>query len=149
MARTRRGGYSNRTDKLAVQTPKGQAYGERQASEESQRAVPLPDANAQFQQTLAAAQAHDFQPVGLGQPSSRPDEPLTAGMPIGAGAGPESANLIYNAPTTDPDLMTLAGYVPTLELLAMQPGTTEATRNLIRRLRGGAPSDAVRRDPWA
>ena len=68
--------YTNRTDlKQPVTAPTGQAYGERKAQVDAQRAIPLPQAPPV---------------VPLGAPTQRPQEPLTAGLPVGPGPGPEA-----------------------------------------------------------
>lgn len=86
-------------------------YGEGERSLESQRRMPVADysataegasgqpagggsANPQppvgsLDQALAAAQAMAPPTNLLTQPSARPNEPLTAGLPIGPGPGPE------------------------------------------------------------
>lgn len=75
--------YTNRTDLAAdiqpIAAPAGQTYGKRGRQEAAQAVVPLPDLTA----TLGAL-------PGLADPSARPDEPLTAGMPMGPGPGPAS-----------------------------------------------------------
>lgn len=77
------------------------------------------------------------------RPTERPSEPLTAGLSVGAGPGPEALNL---QTPNDSDLIALAPYLPVLELLSSQPNATVATRNLIRRVRGASPLEAVQRD---
>jgi hypothetical protein len=57
-------------------------------------------------------------------------------MPMGPGAGPDMLNM------QDPnglDIDEVAKYLPTLELMAMQPTATTATRNWVRRLRAMVP----------
>ena len=85
------GNYANRSDMTQpVQVPTGQAYGERQASEASQAAAPLPQAADPWDTVMQHAQAMPFQPVPLNAPSERPHEPVTHGLPTGPGAGPEA-----------------------------------------------------------
>jgi len=71
--------YPNRTDLNAdrqpVRVPSGGRYGDRQAAEAAQRIMPLPDNRPDV--------------VPLDAPSRRPDEPVTAGLPVGPGPGPE------------------------------------------------------------
>lgn len=80
--------YPNRTDLNAgpsaqpVQAAAGQPYGERGAQEAAQRAQPLPQASPSGMIALPG----ELGP--LNAPTSRPNEPLTAGLPIGPGAGP-------------------------------------------------------------
>lgn len=72
--------YSQRTDLMPsaqpVRVQSGQEYGQRQAQEQAQRAVPLPGPTP-------------TPPVPLSAPSMKPTEPVTAGLPIGPGPGPE------------------------------------------------------------
>lgn len=76
--------YPNRTDLAAdrapaqpAQAPKGQTYGEAQRMEQAMQQLPVPDLAAQLNAI-----------PGLTDPSTRPDEPLTAGLPFGPGPGP-------------------------------------------------------------
>lgn len=111
---------ANRTDRMAVQTPTGLPYGEAGQLQAAQQAVPIaatapppspgpsqppPGATSEvpggsnpppggMAAILAAAQA--MQPPsgpGLSAPTQRPNEPVTAGLPVGAGPGPEVLNL--------------------------------------------------------
>lgn len=103
----------NRSDLTEPPGPKpgsvqvsGQPYGQRQATEQALKAVPAGPGStpvAPPQQTpptgvspeaMAAAQAMPFQPVDLFGPTQRPDEPVTSGLPFGAGPGPE----VFKAP---------------------------------------------------
>jgi hypothetical protein len=87
--------YPNRTDlnnpakKLAVTTAPGQTYGEAGAQRRAQQAVPMGAPQA----PQVAQQQQQRQPLPvtpLNAPSERPDEPVTAGNPLGAGPGMES-----------------------------------------------------------
>lgn len=100
------GAYANRTDLTQpVSVPTGLPYGERQALEEAQQQTPLPQ-QAGMDQILAAAQGHPFQPVPLNAPTERPYEPITHGLPIGPGGGPEVMR--RTAPTQSMQLRQLA-----------------------------------------
>lgn len=72
--------YANRTDLAAdtqpVAVPTGQPYGEAGRQESAMRQMGIPDLQAQLQAL-----------PGLLDPSARPEEPLTAGMPMGPGPG--------------------------------------------------------------
>lgn len=93
------GAYANRTDLTtgtqAVSAPSGLPYGQRQAMEQAQQQAPLPQQG--LDQILAAAQSHGFNPVQLNAPTERPYEPITHGLPIGPGGGPEVLNLPTNS----------------------------------------------------
>lgn len=69
--------YGNRSDLQAAprqpaKAAPNQQYGERKRQMDAQRSMPLPG-----QRPFA-------------RPSERPDEPITAGLPVGAGPGPEA-----------------------------------------------------------
>jgi len=85
--------YPNRTDLNAdrqpVRVPSGGRYGDRQAAEAAQRMMPLPDNRPDV--------------VPLDAPSRRPDEPVTAGLPVGPGPGPEMLQPMRGGFSTDPD----------------------------------------------
>lgn len=93
------GGYAAQP----ADAPTGMGYGERQASIESQQALPMAQVSApggggppqpsqdpaQRLQAAVAAAKRMRPPAPLTGPSQRPGEPLTAGMAMGPGAGPE------------------------------------------------------------
>ena len=90
--------YTNRSDLNAqpVRAAAGQPYGQRGAQEAAQRAVPLPG-------------PRDL-PTPLGAPSERPDEPLTAGAPFGAGRMSPSLQAQAAAPIapgSQPDVLRI------------------------------------------
>lgn len=132
---------SNRSDLQTPRAPTGQPYGAHQDSIQSQQAVPLPQSRPPTPGAgaIPAAQAHNFQPVGLGDPTSRPDEPITAGLALGAGVGP--GGLPQGQPP-DPDALRLRPLLPILELMANQQDSSVAMRQYVRRLRAAIPPDA-------
>lgn len=148
--RTGKGPYGNRTDMnrpQAVQAAPSKVYGQGVAQEASQRAVPVAAPPAQRQAvapaTPAAGAPPGPPPGGMGdllRPTERPDEPMTAGMSLGAGPGPEALGQMFQDPAKQ-DLMAFAPYLPTLELLANLPESSVETRNFVRRLRGSMPLD--------
>lgn len=94
-----------------IAEPTGRPYGERKESVDSQRAMPLPqdpgpqagpapagpaspagapapDPEARLEAAMRTAQRMRA-PQPLFGPTTRPGEPITAGMPTGAGPGPE------------------------------------------------------------
>jgi hypothetical protein len=89
------GAYPQRTDLAQrraqpVRAPTGLPYGDRKALEDAQRALPLPDISSE----APAPQTLPVPPPGvlgpLDRPTERPNEPLTAGLSIGEGPGPEA-----------------------------------------------------------
>ena len=102
MPPTRRGGrggrrqgqpgktYQNRSDlNQAPRAVPGQTYGQAGAQIAAQRAVPLPNAQAQMAPGSAPSTTVPA-PVPLDAPTTRPGEPVTAGIAMGPGAGPEA-----------------------------------------------------------
>jgi hypothetical protein len=81
----------------------------------------------------ATTQAGQITP--LYAPTQRPDEPITAGVPIGAGPGPEVLAMNTPAADTDTDKQRLLSYLPALEVLAQSPNSSQAFRNYVRTLR--------------
>jgi hypothetical protein len=66
----------------------GGGYGEGKALMETQRAAPM--ASAAPSPSMPAARTLGLPPVvGLTDPTQRPDEPITHGLPFGPGGGPE------------------------------------------------------------
>jgi len=75
------GALSQRTDMMTASNPN--VYGDRKATEELMSAAPM--AKAETMSTPSPV-------VGLFEPTTRPDEPITAGSPVGPGPGPEVLN---------------------------------------------------------
>ena len=92
--------YPNRSDlnRQPVRTVPGQTYGQAGQQAAAQKAVPLPQSQPVPQQPFVPPD-----PGLLSAPSARPNEPVTAGVPIGAGPGPEALG-----PYSGPDDMVLA-----------------------------------------
>lgn len=100
-------GYSNRTDLNAARKVEftGQPYGERTRQAESQAAVPPGPTPVPGAARAAAPQPQGPAPGTLGSlldPTAKPEEPITAGLPFGAGAGPSPS-----MPSGDPDVDAL------------------------------------------
>jgi hypothetical protein len=108
--------YSNRTDMAVppsqpVRVPAGRGYGEATALESAQQAAPLPQSAApgmDLASIVSAGQGMPFPEETLGSPSTRPTEPLTAGLPFGPGPGPEILGRIPGAPTAAATFARLA-----------------------------------------
>lgn len=99
MPRARHGGrrqgtpgqaYGNRTDlnqnRQPIRVASGQEYGARQAQVAAQKAVPLPAPPVPASPPAPAPGSFG----AFNRPTEFPDEPLTAGLPVGPGAGPEA-----------------------------------------------------------
>lgn len=119
----RRPRTGNRSD-LTVAPPQpvraasGQQYGKRQQQEQAQRAIPLPQQQVPRLDLNAVLQSAQNAPAPAGLlagPSDSPDEPVTAGLPFGAGPGPEA---LGGAPHVD-ELRALYQAYPNPDLLAL------------------------------
>lgn len=66
---------------------------------------------------------------GIDAPTQYPDEPITAGLPIGPGPGP-------NRDPRMVETQALRRYLPLLELYIDRPDTPDSVRSLFRYIRG-------------
>ncbi len=115
------------------------AYGNAAAQLRSMQALPLAPASPSPPQVAPVNGTGAAPPLippnlpPLNRPTERPDEPLTAGIDRGPGVGSEVMR--------DPNANTQLGpeLIVSLELLASLPDASDATRNLVRRLRGRLP----------
>lgn len=131
------------SDVQPPRAPTGLPQGEHKALIDSQKSVPIPNAAGRTQMAIQQALQGGQPPLGDGammlNPTGNPLEPVTHGLPIGAGAGPEA--IAAPAVPTTVDDYAMAGYLPMLEALADRPNTTAATRAWVRRVRGTLPAN--------
>lgn len=135
------GALSKRTDggpsdqKQPVRVPTGGAYGDATALRQQQQGAPLaadPGGAAAPAPGLLAGLNIPTGP-NFGAATQQPDVPVTAGAATGAGPGLEALGL----PNQEgQDIQALAAYLPVFELMANQPGSFSATRNLVRAIKG-------------
>jgi hypothetical protein len=123
------GKYAKRTD---LQYQPG-AYGEGVAYDAAKSGAPLASApkNPKLSQ---APQVSPAQPpvTGLYEPTARPNEPVTHGVDAGAGAGSEA--LMMRGPDDTNFRANITQYLPVLNFVSDQPGTSPETRDAIRQL---------------
>ncbi len=126
------GKFSKRTDMNMGSI----AYGEGKETQEIKSGAPL--ARTQGARPAPASQVREAAaqtPVTpLFAPTQRPDEPITAGIPMGAGPGPE-ALAINNNMDNEQDRIRMISYLPALEAAAADPNSSQAFRNYVRMLR--------------
>ena len=73
--------------------------------------------------------------TSLDAPTDRPAEPLTEGMPFGAGNGPQV--MYANSQTAAAeDMKRLRAALPVLSIIADMPSSSNAFRNYVTHLRG-------------
>jgi hypothetical protein len=122
------GKFAKRTD-LNVEST---GYGDKVAYDANKSAAPL--ATAQKSPLLSQApQVQPVQGVGLYDPTQRPNEPVTAGVDVGAGPGSES--LMINQISND-DKDIVAKYLPSLTSMASAQDTPQSFRAFVSFLQG-------------
>lgn len=117
------GALSQRTDgrQPTMDLPNAK-YGENAAFRDAQQAAPMSESGPDLSQI-----------VPLGAPTERPDEPISAGLSGGPGAGPSIPNT--QSPLTEEQRARLRSYLPALVVLASRPDADANTRQLVRQLR--------------
>lgn len=111
--------YSNRRDlnTLPIRTTTGQRYGQAKAQASAQSAIPL----AAPQAPAPGSTPPPPPPPGLGAavpltaPTSRPEEPVTAGLNMGAGPGSEA--LFQSPDPAELEIRALYALYPNNDLL--------------------------------
>ncbi len=87
------GPYSTRTDQLRFQSPEYGAGVEQAAIKAGAPLARTPDVNPMSRSEMGMAPSQT--PITpLYAPSERPDEPITSGIPLGAGPGPEALGTV-------------------------------------------------------
>lgn len=129
------GAMSRRTDGGPAQPIRelpNAEYGEGKAFRELQQAQSLPSGP---QLPSPPVSLPDVPVVPMNAPSSRPNEPVTAGANAGPGPGMDALGL---PDQMSQELSFLRARLPALEILANMPNSSLAVRSYVRRLRGMA-----------
>ena len=127
------GKFSQRTDKQPIAQLNNANYGEQKAYKQLQQDAPMaaspdvPGGKPDLSQMFQGASAN-VTPIGAD--SSQPNTPVTDG----ANAGPGQGQAAVTPPTSQASKV-LASYLPALEFMANQPGTSDAARNLVRQIK--------------
>jgi len=126
------GKFSTRTDGLSFESTEYGSGVENAANKAGAPLAKTPDVRATSRSEMGMAPS---QVTPLYAPSERPGEPITSGIAMGEGPGPEVLGI--NAPNidTDSDLQRLVSYLPAFEVMAQSPNSTQAFRNYVRILR--------------
>ena len=127
------GKFSKRTDGLSFQSTE---YGSGVENAAIKSGAPLARTadvrGARASDVRAAAAGAPVTP--LYAPTERPGEPITTGIPMGDGAGPEVLGINNNLDTQE-DRDRMLSYLPALEVVAASPTSSQAFRNYVRQLR--------------
>lgn len=130
------GQFSKRTDKAVANANRSLPnadYGEQaqyQAAQQGMQHAPAQDVNVSGMNfnDLFGNPAQNV--VGLGEPSQMPNTPVTDGADL----GPGNDSSILSSSQKESD-QTMVAYLPALEFMANQPGSSDAARNLVRNLK--------------
>lgn len=124
------GQFSQRTDKAvsaANNTLPNAGYGENADYQDLKSSAPMAN-SGQIASSFSSLFGNPSQNViGLNADSTMPDVPVTDGAAAGPGQGPEALSSTQNQSND-----YLASYLPALEFIANQPGSSDAARNLVR-----------------
>jgi hypothetical protein len=127
------GALSKRTDGRVAE---GFAYGMNKQINEQAAGAPL----AKIAQTVARPMnvAPSQPPITtLTEPTMNPDEPVTAGINMGAGPGAEALMLPSNADNNAEFNKSISSYYPVLSFVASRPNTSAETRRALSILMNG------------
>ncbi len=127
------GKFSKRTDGLSFQSTEYGSGVENAANKAGAPMARTPDVQAARASDVRSA-ATQAPLTPLFAPTERPDEPITTGIPMGAGAGPEVLGININQ-DTEADRARLISYLPALEAAAADPNSSQAFRNYVRMVR--------------
>lgn len=131
------GAMSRRTDGQGARYMAGGQYGEGQEMMDLQTSAPMSKAPAVPKPRAGRGGGGARQDGGAGvtplfAPTERPDEPITAGAPFGAGPGP--APTMAGPPASKSPVV--AKYLPYLEEATRWPDAPDTFKALVRYLQG-------------
>ena len=130
------GKYSVRTDGLTLPS---QAYGEGVETAAIKSGAPLAKTQDAVRVTGATRPTSRAEQVRLYDETQRPQEPITSGIPLGEGPGPEALGMRPQMQAQEEDDLrfraAIKDYMPVLAYVSSLPNTSPETRRVIRQLR--------------
>ena len=126
------GKFSKRTDGLSFESTEYGSGVENTANKAGAPLAKTPDVRATSRSEMGMAPS---QITPLYAPSERADEPITAGIAMGEGPGPEALGMNQPSVDTDADRQRMLSYLPALETIAQSPSSSQSFRNYVRLLR--------------
>ena len=130
------GALSRRTDGAPGQGIKSlpnAGYGENKEFRDIQQGAPMQSAQPQM------PSAPMPKVTGLGAMTERPNEPITTGIPLGPGAGPEVLGKVDSSEKNIQDLQALADYLPQFERYANSGSSSNMMKSFVKYLRSQTP----------
>jgi len=128
------GKFSKRTDGLSFESTEYGSGVENTANKAGAPLAKTPDVRPTSRSEMGMAPSQTRAVTPLFAPSERPDEPVTAGIAMGEGPGPEVLGINNNLDTQE-DKDRMLSYLPALEVVAASPNSSQAFRNYVRQLR--------------
>jgi len=128
------GKFSKRTDGLSFESTEYGSGVENTANKAGAPLAKTPDVRPTSRSEMGMAPSQTRAVTPLFAPSERPDEPVTAGIAMGDGPGPEVLGINNNLDTQE-DKDRMLSYLPALEVVAASPNSSQAFRNYVRQLR--------------
>lgn len=119
-----------------------QQHGQRKQLREAMEQQPLPNDTARFQQAMQAAQQMAPPQGGMRRPSERPDEPVTAGLPVGPGSMQRPA-VSRGEPPAAASASQIAEFLPIMEAITSRPDASAASKAFVFRMRSQLPAGAL------
>jgi hypothetical protein len=134
------GALSRRTDGgpgQPVRAITGGPYGSSQAFQAMEQAAPMAgQAPTPSPGKTPPPQGAAMPVIPFGAPTQNPDEPVTAGAAMGPGVGPDALGLQDQQTQIDrQDAQRMAAYLPALEQMANQPGSSAAIKAYVRQIK--------------
>lgn len=114
-------------DKQPMRQLTDAAYGEQKTFRDIQAGAPMAKAGGEISPLDMGGVTQ------LGDPTTFPGQPVTAGAALGPGGGPETLGLPQVA--DDPGFQSLRNQLPGLEMMANLPTSSRAFRDFVRQLR--------------
>jgi hypothetical protein len=127
------GKFSTRTDGLKFQSDTYGAGVENAANKAGASMARTPDVRGARASEVRAAAEQGGGITPLYAETQRPDEPITAGISMGDGPGPEALGM-NNIRNRDNDIV--AKYLPALDAMAADPEAPESFRIFVRYIQG-------------
>jgi hypothetical protein len=128
------GQFSARTDKAvsnANNTLPNAQYGENADYQDQKSSAPMASSPGVPADIGALMGSMRPDAVGLGEPTSQPETPVTDGAALGPGAGMEA----LTPPPEDPSASKNVSWMTALIYMADQPNSSDSARNLVRALK--------------
>jgi len=128
------GKFSKRTDGLSFQSTEYGSGVENTANKAGAPLAKTADVRPTSRSEMGMAPSQTRAVTPLFAPSERPEEPVTSGIAMGDGPGPEVLGINNNLDTQE-DKDRMLSYLPALEVVAASPNSSQAFRNYVRQLR--------------